>query len=304
MPQKILITGGSGLLALNWAINFRENFDIVLGLHDRTVNLENTTSCKIQLDSISDISGAFVTVKPDIVINTAGITSVELCEKYPNLAYNVNAQLAVNLAKVCYKMSIKFVHISTDHLFTGNSEYITEEETVNPKNVYGLTKSAAETGVLENNPSALVIRTNFYGWGTSYRHSFSDIILTALRSGKEIKLFSDVFYTPILAETLSDITHLLIDAGAFGIFNVVGNERISKYDFGLRLARCFDLNTKLIYPSLMKNQFALVQRPFDMSLCNSKFSHFLSTIPNTIEQDLTRLCQQEVSGFNSEIIKL
>ena len=53
--------------------------------------------------------------------------------------------------------------------------------------------------------NALIIRTNFFGWGTSYRQSFSDFVIDNLRKGNNITLFNDVFYTPILIETLVEL---------------------------------------------------------------------------------------------------
>ena len=51
MKEDILITGGSGLLALNWALTIREKFNVTLGLHDRKINLKDTRSILLDLDS-------------------------------------------------------------------------------------------------------------------------------------------------------------------------------------------------------------------------------------------------------------
>ena len=59
MKENILITGGSGLLALNWAATMREKFNITLGLHDRKVNLKNTNSILLNLDSKEALKKAF-----------------------------------------------------------------------------------------------------------------------------------------------------------------------------------------------------------------------------------------------------
>ena len=136
-----------------------------------------------------------------IVVHAAGMTSVEECEAKPDLARHINVDLAGNVAKACAKLGLPLIHISTDHLFSGEMPFLAETSPVTPVNVYGRTKAEAELQVLEAHPLALVIRTNFYGWGTSYRRSFSDVIIETLRSGRELNLFKDVFYTPILVET-------------------------------------------------------------------------------------------------------
>ena len=103
-------------------------------------------------------------------------------------------------------------------------------------NAYGRSKAAAEAAVSEANPKALIIRTNFYGHGTDRRQSFSDLILNNVRAGKRIGLFEDVFFTPIYTGQLIEAVHKLVANGESGIFSVCGSKRISKYDFGMRLA--------------------------------------------------------------------
>ena len=66
-----------------------------------------------------------------------------------------------------------------------------------PLNNYALTKSKAEDTILEINKSSLIIRTNFFGWGPSYKKSFSDKIISYLETNKKIELFNDVYFTPI-----------------------------------------------------------------------------------------------------------
>ena len=293
MKDNVFITGGSGLLALNWAIAIRDSYSVILGLYDRNVSLTGVETRPINLESIDDLTNAFESCRPQVVIHTAGLTSIEACEANPELAQHVNSDLSYNLAQACAKLDLKLVHISTDHLFSGNDPLVNENHPVDPKNVYARTKADAEFRVLEVHPHALVIRTNFYCWGPSYRNSFSDRIINALRTGKEILLFQDVFYTPILAEKVALTAHELINADASGIFHVVGDERISKYEFGLKVAKHFQLNSSLIRPVLLGDKSDLVQRPHDLSLSNKKTCDLIGRKLGNIDEDIERLYQQE-----------
>lgn len=304
MVKKILITGGSGLLALNWAIHDRNDFDVILALHHKEISLKGTRSIKIDSDSSELLSTKIDNLKPDIVVHTAGLTNVELCEQNPQLAKTVNAEFAGNVALACYQQDIPLVHISTDHLFSGDPLMADESLPVSAMNIYGKTKALAEKLVFQNCPKALIIRTNFYGWGPSYRSSFSDTIINTLRQGKELNLFDDVFYTPILAEKLILTVHELIRIRERGIFNVVGDDRISKYHFGLAVAKQFDLDPKLIRPSKMKEKPELVQRPQDMSLSNNKVTLATGLEIGGTKEHLKILFEQEKLGFINEIIKL
>ena len=148
------------------------------------------------------------------------------------------------------------------------------------------------------------MRTNFYGWGPSYRRSFSDVIIDALRSGHELTLFDDVFYTPILIEAATNAVHELIAAKASGIFHIVGDDRISKYGFGLEIAREFGLDIGLIKHGLLADQVSLVQRPHDMSLSNKKICKLLGRKLGGVSQHIVRLHQQELGGEAREMQNL
>ena len=279
----------------------RELFEVTLGLHQRSIVLDGVLTRTIDLESIDNLIQTFEIEKPDIVIHTVGLTSVEKCEGEPALSHHVNVTLAENVARACAKLNIRLVHISTDHLFAGQEALVNEKQPIAPLNVYGQTKAEAELRVLDIAPTALVIRTNFYAWGTSYRQSFSDAVLDGLRSGKGMTLFQDVFYTPILVEEAARAVHDLIAVEAAGIFNIVGDERVSKSDFGLRLAAQFNLDPQGISLGLLSDRSALVTRPYDMSLSNQKVCKLLGRKLGGISEHLAALHQQEINGLAQEL---
>ena len=301
MKEDILITGGSGLLALNWALTVREKFNVTLGLHDRNVNLKHTRSILLDLDSKEVLTQALEALEPQLVIHAAGLTSIEQCEANPALAKYINVDLTKNLATVCAKLNIPMVYISTDHLFSGNESLVNEDFPVSPINVYAETKAEAETCVLDSDTKALIIRTNFYGWGTSYRQSFSDMVINHLRAGKKISLFKDIYYSPMLVEPLVYAVHELAHKKAKGIFNIVGDNRISKYDFGLMLAKEFNLDNSLIDEGKIIDKPSLVSRPYDMSLSNQKVSSYLGRKMGGLDEHISKLRAQEVNGLAKEL---
>ena len=234
-------------------------------------------------------------------MHAAGLASVEACEEDEASAYHVNVEIARNVAIACNRHGVSLVHVSTDHLFRGDHALTTEQQSVDPKNAYARTKAEAERQVLDACPEALVVRTNFFGWGSRRRRSFSDRILDALRAGSSITLFTDVFYTPILAETLSQAVYDLVHAKARGIVHVSGDDRASKYHFGLRVAEHFGLDAGLIRPGLLTDQPSLVRRPSDMSLSNARARELLGRGLGGIDAHLTRLHQQEQLGLAQEL---
>ena len=302
MQKKVLITGGSGLLAVNWALSICDKYEVVLLLHHKKISLLGVNIDTASLNNLDECLSMLDKHQPDVVIHTAGLTSVEKCELNPNLAQEVNADLAKNIATACSSQDVKLVHISTDHLFSSNQELFSEKSIPSPINNYAKTKLKGEQKVLENCKNTLVIRTNFFGWGTKYRQSFSDFILNNLKDGKSIDLFQDVFFTPILIDELVGKVHQLINTGFNGIFNVVSNERLSKYEFGVKLANCFNLDIDLINAVSINDKENLVKRPKDMSLSNVKLCQALDCKVANLDEQFQSLKEQESSSVLNQVI--
>lgn len=291
-------------MAVNWGGAERKSRRVILGCHTRSIALAGVESCSIELGSVDQFLHVLDEKGPELVVHTAGLTNVEACESDPGLARLVNMELAANVAQACARRQIALVHISTDHLFSDDRPLVGEEHPISPVNVYAATKAAAEQEVLSAHPQALVIRTNFFGWGPNYRPSFSDRILNALRRGTHIDLFHDVFFTPILIERLVTAVHDLVASGAHGIYHVVGDERVSKHAFGIALAQAAGLDAELIRSSSIREQRGLVRRPLDMSLSNVKARARLGRKLGPLAEDISRLMQQEDHGLAQEIQSL
>ena len=271
MSRKVVaFTGGSGLLALNLAVLMARDYSVYLFLHNRIIKLQNINTLRVDLNSISEIALHLVELKVDLLINCAALTNVETCEQNPDSALHANSTIANNIAVACSRLGVKLVHISTDHLFDGKQSFYTEDAPVNPLNSYGYSKAVGEEKVLASCPTSLVLRTNFFGWGWPHRKSFSDAILNNLSSSSFSYLFADVFFTPVIIPELLNAIIGLIELDSNGIFNVSSAERISKFDFGFRLAQNFSYSTEYILPSEYCSRSDLTRRPCDMSLSNKK----------------------------------
>ena len=291
--KKILFFGGSGLLALNWANKIYKSWEVILLKHKRNICFKHARIIEFEKISKSNIIKVINKVNPNLVVNCAAITAVEKCEEEKNNANLVNSFLPEIIANACKLMNIKFVHISTDHLFDGKNSFYHEDNPKSPLNIYGKTKDNAEEKILLQNPQALIVRTNFFGWGTSYRHSFSDWIIKSLRESRAIKLFSDVYFTPIHIEELVKIIHILIDKNKQGIFNVVSKERISKFEFGIKIANIFKYPLSLISPISVEDISLMAQRPKDMSLSTKKILDEINYQIKGIENQLLDLKNEE-----------
>lgn len=301
VSKAVFITGGSGLLAVNWAAELRRDRLVHLALHRRIITLAGAEAIRVALEPVAEVTAVLASLEPELVVHAAGLTSVERCQAEPELAHHVNVVLAGNVARAAGEAGIPLVHISTDHLFDGSVVLAGESEPPRPLNVYGETKARAEDVVLASHPGALVVRTNFYGWGTTYRASFSDLVLKTLRRGERVTLFTDVHYNPIHVEAQRRAVFDLVSTGVSGIVHVVGDERLSKYEFGVRLAEHFGLDPNLISAGRIADREGLVRRPGEMSLSNERARSLLGRSLGDIDAHLALLAQQERSGLALEL---
>ena len=292
--ENLILTGGSGLLALNWAFFKKDDARISLLLHQKNISIEGVDSVFLNLSSYDAVYEFLSKKQSPIVVHCAAITSVDYCEKNPQAAHATNVLISENLAYVCFSLGVKFIHISTDHLFSGDYSFSTENSEISPLNVYGYSKANAEERVLKKNPESLIIRTNFFCWGTTYRSSFSDFLINAIRGKTKIYLYTDVFYTPIYAKYLIEFVHILIATSSKGIYNIVGSERISKYEFGKMVFNNFSGDIDLITKVKYSQKSHLVERPLDMSLSNQKLVEYINMDTKNLEDQVKQLKLDEV----------
>ena len=269
--NNVLFYGGSSLLAHMWVNTFKKKKNIFLTQHFQEIkingcqilNVENKIDEKTLVSIIKNNRIRFL-------INCVGLTNVEKCENDFQNANYLNSIIPKILAKVCNYCKIKFIHVSTDHLFDGRNSFSKETDITNPKNQYAVSKFEGEQNVLNENKDSLIIRTNFFGDGPDFNPSFSDKIINSILSNQEIVLFEDVFFTPIHIKELSRIVNILIDKSFTGIYNIVSNERVSKHEFGILISEILNLSNQNLKKGKLLERKDLSRRPLDMSLSNLK----------------------------------
>lgn len=282
-----IVTGASGLLGRSFVNHFSKNYeDVFAFLHSHPIqfNSDKCRSIYLDLENEKDVEQKFDAIKPSLVIHCAGLTNVDLCEDDKDLAHRLNVDSTKLLARLSRKWGSQFVYISTDHLYDGKKSFYCEDDLTSPLNIYAKTKLEGEYAALQENSESLVIRTNFFGKGTSWRQSFTDWIWNHLSKNQELSAFEDSYFTPIAIPLLQQTVCDLIAKKAQGIFNVCGSERIDKYHFALAFSNYFNLDKSAIKPVSMQSVTLRAKRPRDMSLNCQKVSDFLGYKMPTILQ--------------------
>lgn len=246
--KKVLLTGASGLLGINLGLQASGRYRIsgVTNSH----SLLNPPFEVISADL--SVPGAFgrilERVRPDFVIHTAALAHIDICEKKPEVSRRVNAELPGEVAIACERHSLGLAHISTDAVFDGSRGNYTEDDTPNPQGIYARDKLAGELAVVAAYPQAIIARVNFYGWSLLARRSLAEFFYYNLSSGQRVKGFTDVLYCPLLVNDLADTLLEMLEKQLRGIYHVLSSECLSKYQFGLNIARSFGLDESLIEP--------------------------------------------------------
>lgn len=230
-----LITGATGLLGPYLVKSFSEHGRVVT-----TARRAGDAPC--DLTDAAAVSALVREVNPDHVIHAAAMTNVDLCETKPADADAANRLATQNLADAMLDGS-RLLYISTDQVYPDVAGPHVEG-TERPINEYGRSKLAGELAALSR-PGSLIARTNLFGPSiTPGRASLSDFVVSALREGREITVFSDVRFSPLHLVTLSALLAELTRAGVTGTFNVGSRDGMSKADFAFAIAKHLGLSTE------------------------------------------------------------
>lgn len=235
--MKIFITGGSGQLG-------RAVRQALVGHDVRALNREAY--------SLRRGRAAFDGEPwPDIMIHGAALTNTAQCEREPELAFQVNAKLAGNVASWASSGGVDLLHVSTNEVFAGSSEGpLPEDAPIGPVNVYGASKLLGEKLVVEASraQSASIVRTAWlYGDGVE---NFVAKVLSAARDGRPLRFVTDEIATPTSADDLAAAIRRLIEHpdATPGVYHLTNEGEASRYEWAREIVRLAGLDESRVEP--------------------------------------------------------
>lgn len=200
----------------------------------------------LDLTIVQTITDTIEKVKPDVVVNVAAFTDVDLAESQLEQAMLVNGQGAGLVANSCQHFEIPLIHISTDYVFDGeNITPYVERDVVSPINAYGRSKLMGEDKVALSTKKHVILRTSWVY--SQYGKNFLKTMLNLAHGGKhELKVVNDQFGNPTsavdLAGAIIKVASNLIenpnDKQLFGIFHLAGNGTTNWADFARKIFEC------------------------------------------------------------------
>ena len=173
---------------------------------------------------------------------------VEYCESHPEESRAVHVTGARNVAVAASRCRATVVYYSTDYLFDGEAGPSSEEDEPAPLNAYGHSKWEAEELIREITPKHLILRTTaVFGWDRTSKN-FAMQVWEQLQAGKTMRVSDDQWCNPTLVDYLAEASVRLVQAGATGVVNVVGKDRLPRSELAVALAKAMGLDTKLVLP--------------------------------------------------------
>ena len=178
---------------------------------------------------------------------------------------------------------------------------IHEEDVPNPLGVYSRTKLAGEQAVLAENPNAIVARVNFYGWSLSGRRSLAEFFYNNLTNNKSMSGFTDVKFCPMLVNDTVRILIKMLQKNLSGLYHVVGPQAMSKYQFGVEIARRFTLKESEISPKSINSSGLSARRANNLCLSTHKLSTALGESLPEFSTGLNEFYTQFEQGYPQKI---
>ncbi len=221
--RSVLVLGGNGMAGYVVATYFQEHgYDVTVFDMEAVSGFSCTVGNATDLELLRKV----VLAKPYCaVLNCIGL--LQHCDEYRSSAAYLNGYLPHFLADLLKETKTKVIHISTDCVFSGKDSPYNEDAKPDASDNYGRTKAVGEL----DNAKDLTFRTSIIG---PERNPQKNSLLNWLTRQEQARGFTNVLWTGVSTVTLARAMETAIRADLSGIYHLVNNDAISKYDL-LRL---------------------------------------------------------------------
>ena len=302
--MRILVTGASGLLGLNVALEAYPEYTVFGQVYSQRLNTSPFEIYQADLLVPGVIERLIDQTRPDWVVHCAAMANVDACEADPERARQLNSEVPAKLASVVARGGARLLHVSTDAVFDGKRGDYSEEDVPNPLSIYARTKLEGERAVTEADPTAIIARVNLYGWSLSGKRSLGEFFFNNLSAGRQVMGFIDVYFCPLLANDLAQIFLKMLSARLAGVYHVVSSECTSKYAFGQAVARKFNFNEHLVIPTSVDQAGLKAARSPHLTLRSEKIARALGEPLPDIASGLERFHALYSQGYPDYIRQL
>jgi dTDP-4-dehydrorhamnose reductase len=229
---KILLIGGSGQVGFALKKELK-----ILG------KIQSPKRHEFDLTNLELVRKKIQILKPNLIINAAAYTEVDLAEANPELAFKINAEAPKVLAEESLKLDIPLIHFSTDYVFDGRKrKAYSEEDIPNPINIYGKSKLEGEQAIQKIYHKFIIIRTSWV-YDPNRGKNFYRTMTKFFQEKNEIRVVNDQYGCPTSARFLAkQITKVLNQLNLhptyekrWGIYHLTENIKMTWFDFAKKI---------------------------------------------------------------------
>lgn len=263
--KKILVTGVQGQVGYELQRTLQP-LGKVIGVSRKEMDLTNPSAIR---KFIRDLA-------PDIIVNAAAYTAVDLAESQEKICMAINRDAAQVLSEESKKLNALMIHYSTDYVFDGRSKtsYL-ENDIKNPLNVYGASKLAGEEAIQLVGGRAIILRTSWV-YGTRGKN----FLLTMLKLGMDkdhLNIVSDQIGAPTWSRMIAEATSQIIEknTNCYGIYHLTSAGETSWLNFAETIFSLYgqkhpEFVKPLLSGILTKDYKTDATRPMNSKLSNEK----------------------------------
>ena len=213
--------------------------------------------------------------QPDLIINLAALTDLEMCEKDKDNTWKTNALGAENMALIAQKLDIPHVYISTAGIFDGAQEIYNDFDFPNPLSIYGKAKFYGEVQVQRMLSKYYVFRAGWMmGSGPKKDKKFISKIFKQLQAGsKELFVVDDKLGTPTYTTNFAESIYKIVQTDLYGLYNMVCGGSCSRYDVACEFVKLLGLENEVKVTVVNSDYFKteyFAERPASEKLVNMK----------------------------------
>ncbi len=269
--QTILITGASGFLGARAVQYFKQNYKVIAPTR-KTVNITNE----------QELVDYIKAIKPQYVLHSAAIADLSMAEKEKILSDSVNRLAPLYIAKGCKEIGAKLINLSSDQVYSGNTQRVALKENValNPQNLYAKQKVAAEKLIADVLPSAVSLRlTWMYDNPKSLampKKGLPELLLAKAKKGETLRVnINQMRSITFIDDVIKNLPKCFELDG--GIYNYGSENELSTLELIRLAAKLLKLPTGMIEPFEGDNENILI---------NTKKIRAQGIILNTAKQGL------------------